>query len=228
MTSFDVKRKRPWWFGWLPAAVLVVLITGVGITTAIVANSGLGKPAPEPTVGEVTELNWSSFTKEGLAYIERSRNVRIDLSRPTDASALGLPADGTVTIGPSDNAETDNDYYLIVNGGGEGHGGTKLTVTQLDIVTADGAVSQIRAVTSASLPFRMALNDMSGNAEEFGWPAPDTTALFAQVAQASKDNVGFEFTLGPGDRLGITVSATATCQTSGFCAVEYDVTPSVR
>jgi hypothetical protein len=77
-------------------------LPGVNITSAGLFGDGLGGPTPERTKGVVTELNWSSFTDEGLACIERSRDVRIDLSRlPTDAASLGLAADDTTTIGPS-------------------------------------------------------------------------------------------------------------------------------
>lgn len=229
MTGFDVKRKRPGWFGWIPAAILVVIIVGVAITTSLLVGAGLGQPLPKPTVGQVTELNWSSFSQEGVAYIERSRNVRVDLSRPpVDAAALGLPADGAVTIGPSDNFDTDNDYYLIINGAGEGYGGTKLTVSELTITSEGGLLTGVSAVASGSLPFRNALNLMLGDVAEFGWPAPDTAALFQEVESATRAGTPYEFTFGPGDRLGFTISATASCATSGYCAVRYDAAPRVR
>ena len=229
MTSFAVKRKRPWWFGWIPAAVLVVIVAGVGITAGVLVNGGLGGPAPEPTVGEVTGLNWSSFTEDGLAYIERSRDVRVDLSRvPTDATALGLVAEGTTTIGPSENFDTDNDYYLIVNGGGEGYGGKRFTVSQLSITTVGGEIEKISAQSSAILPFRNALRSLSAQVDEFGWQPLDDDAIFADVNQAVTAGVPFEFTAGPGDRLGMGVAAKATCQPTGSCAIEYDMTPAVR
>lgn len=229
MTSFDVKRKRPRWVGWIPAAVLVLIVAGVGITSAVLVGNGLGGPAPEPTVGEVTELNWSSFTDDGLAYIERSRDVRIDLSRlPTDAAALGLAADGTTTIGPSENFDTDNDYYLIANGGGEGYGGKRFTVSQLSITTAGGEISHIIAQSSGIVPFRIALNDLGAQAAEFGWQPLDTDAIFADVNTSVAAGEPFGFTAGPGDRLGMGVAASANCDQSGSCIVEYDITPEVR
>lgn len=227
--SFEVKRKRSWWFGWIPAAGLLLVIGGVLASTIVLMNNGLAKPLPKPTVGQVTELNWSSFTPEGLAYIERSRDVRIDLSRgPADAAALGLAADATLTIGPSESFDTDNEYYLIVSGGGEGHGGAKFTVGQLSITTADGVVAGIRTQSLGAVPFREAYNAMLGEVEKFGWSAPDRDAIFAQVEQATRDGVPYDVSSGPGDRLGMTVVFTARCETSGFCLVEYDVTPSVR
>lgn len=227
--SFEVKRKRPWWFGWIPAAALVLIIGGVGLSTVILLNNGLAEPLPKPTVGQVTDLNWSSFTEEGLAYIERSRNVRIDLSRgPADAATLGLDADATLDIGPSDNFDTDNEYYLILNGGGEGPGGAKFTVGQLSITTADGVIAGISTQSLGAMPFREAYNVLSGEVEEFGWSAPDRDAIFADVEQATRDGVPYEVSFGPGDRLGMSVLGTASCEPSGFCVLGYDVTPAVR
>ncbi|MBC7591022.1 MAG: hypothetical protein H7226_08270 [Salinibacterium sp.] len=228
MTSFDVKRKRPWWFSWIPASVLVAIVAGVGITAGILVNSGLGGPAPQPTVGEVTDLNWSSFTVDGLAYIERSRDVRVDLSRlPADAAALGLAADGTTSIGPSENFDTDNDYYLIVNGGGEGYGGKRFTVSQLDITTVGGEIQTISAQSSAILPFRITLSSLSAQVDEFGWDPLDENAIFSDVNVAITAGVPYEFATSTGDRLGMAVSATARCQPEGSCVTEYDVTPAV-
>ena len=228
MTGFDVRRKRPWWVGWIPAAVLLLLIAGVAVTVVVIQGSSLGKPLPKPTVGQVTELNWSSFSADGLDYIERSRNVRIDFSRPpVEAAALDLPADGTTTVGPSFHDDTDNDYYLIVSGGGEGYGGTKVTVSEVSITSADGLVTGLSAVASGAMPFRNALNLMLGKVEEFGWEAPDTAALFAKVEDATRAEEPYEFTFGPGGRLGFDISMTANCESSGFCVVRYDVAPTV-
>lgn len=229
MTSFDVKKKRPWWLSWIPATILLVIVIGVGVTSAVLLNNGLGKPQPKPTVGQVTELNWSSFTTDGLAYIERSRNVRIDLSHaPASAADVGLPADGATAIGPSDSFDTDNDYYLIVSGGGEGHGGHKFTVSELTVTTADGVIESIHAVASGALPFRLALKTIQDQADEFGWPPPDTTSVFAQVEDATRAGQPYEVASEAGSRLGITVSVTASCDTSGYCLLGYDVTPQVR
>lgn len=227
MTSFSVKRKRPWWFAWLPAGILLVLIAGVGVTTSVLLSSGLGDPLPEPTVGQVTELNWSSFTPDGIEYIEQSRDARIDLSRgPSDAAALGLPDDGSVTVGPSQHEDTDNDYYLIVNGGGDGYGGHRFTASEFTLTTTGGVLSSITALSSPPVPFRLALDTLEKQVEEFGWPAVDRAAVFDQVGEAGGGD--YSFVLGPGDRLGMSVTATAECAASGPCVVKYDIVPAAR
>ncbi|CAN5240851.1 hypothetical protein BH11ACT4_BH11ACT4_14780 [soil metagenome] len=225
----DGKRKRPWWLGWIPATVLLILIVGTVVTTSVLLSGGLGKPAPAATDGQVTDLNWSIFTAKGLAYIDSTRQVRIDFSRgPADAAALGLPADGSITIGPKDNGDVPLDYYLIVNGGGAGQGGDKFAVSQLTIETTAGVVSKVTAPLSDVLGFRQTLTKLEKKAPLFGWDVSGEAAIYARVEQASHDDVPYEFTFGPGDAVGVPISATAKCGTDGGCVVEYDVLPAVR
>ena len=81
-------KKNPL-IGWIPAAALAVAVVAILGTTGVLLSNGLGGPVPEPTEGQVTDLNWSSFTDDGLAYIAATRQVRIDLSKPpVDAAAL--------------------------------------------------------------------------------------------------------------------------------------------
>ena len=227
--STEMKRKRPWWLGWLPATILSVVIVGVIVTTSLLVGGGLGAPLPSPTSGQVTDKNWSIFTPEGLAYIDASRQVRIDFSRgPVDAAALGLHPDGSITIGPKDNGDVTLDYDLIVNGGAQGQGGDRFTVSQLTIETAGGVISRVSAPLSEVLNFRNTVDKLTKKAELFGWDVSGIDAIFAQVEQATRDNVPYSFSFGPADAVGVPVAATASCETTGYCVVEYDATPAVR
>lgn len=229
MTGFDVKRKRPWWFGWIPAAILLVLIAAVGVTAAVFVTSGAGDPAPEATEGQVTDLNWSIFTPEGRAYIDRTREVRIDFSKPPiEAAELGLDDDGSLTIGPYDTDELALDVYLVANGGGEAPGGKKFALSEITIVTSDGVVTEVRAAIRGAQGFRPTLDALLQDAPLYGWDVSGVDAIYQQVEDATRAGEGYEFTFGPGNRLGMDVAATATCDTSSSCAVEYDVAPSVR
>lgn len=229
MTSFDVKRKRPWWVSWLPAAIILVIIVVVAIVTVGLVQGGLGKPAPKPTEGQVTELNWSSFTDEGLAYIDSTRELRIDLSRPpVEAKPLGLADDGTVTIGPKDNGDVQLDYYLIVNGGGQAPGGDKFTMSQVTIDTDGGLVTSVHGQLSEVLNFRQSLDKLLGKAEQFGWDTSGVDAIFAMVEAATRAGEPYEFSFGPADRVGVPISATASCEPSGYCVIEYAATPAIR
>lgn len=220
-------RKRPWWLGWIPAAALVVILVGVGIATSVLLNSGLGEPAPKPTEGQVTELNWSSFTEEGLDYIARTRQVRIDMStQPVDAAALGLAPDGTLVLEQIDTGDTLLDYDLIVNGGGEGYGGGRFIATQITIETSGGVVTKVSAPLRDVLNFRQTVDSLTGEAEEWGWDVSGVDAIFADVEQATRDGVPYEFSFGPADRSGVPVAAVASCDVSGFCLVTYEFTPA--
>lgn len=215
--------------GWIPSIILAVIVVGVIVTSSVLLGSGLGKPVPSPTVGQVTDLNWSSFAPEGLAYIARTREVRIDLSdAPVDAAALGLPDDGTVELAPIDNIDVVLDYSLIINGGGESPGGDKFVVSWIEIETAGGVITHVRAPLSEQLNFRQTLAALEAKAELFGWDTSGRQAIFDRVEAATRAGEAYEFGFGPADRMGVPVTATASCGPAGYCVVEYDVTPSVR
>ena len=151
----------------MPAIILCVVIIASLITGFILVRGGLGAPAPAPTEGQVSDLNWSSFTEEGLEYIQRSREIRIDLSdHAEDAVALGLPANGTTVIGPHPEGL---EYKFTFNGGGAGLGGDKLIVTQLTITTVDGLISEIAAPIAQVDNFRTTLTGFVKQSELFGW-----------------------------------------------------------
>jgi len=220
------KRKV---FGWIPSVILAVGVIAVVATAATLLNSGLGQPAPPPTLGQVTSLNWSSFSDDGLEYIARTREVRFDLSNaPVDAAALGLPADDTVVLAPIDNLDVVLDYSLIVNGGGEAPGGDKFVVSSIEIETAAGVITRVRAPLSDQLTFRQTLAALQAKAELFGWDTSSEQQIFDTVEAATRAGEPYSFTFGPADRIGVPVAATAFCDPSGYCVVEYDVTPRVR
>lgn len=228
MTS-EIRRKRPWWFGWLPAIALLVVIGGVIGTAIALLRGGIADPIPQATEGQVTDLNWSIFTEEGLAYIDRSRQVRIDFGKPpVETAPLGLPDDGILTIGPKSSGDVDLDYGFIASGGGESPGGAKFIVTELTITTRNGVIVSVTAPLREVLNFRETLNELLERGEVFGWDTSGTDDLFDRVEQATRDGVPYEFTFGPADRVGVPIAATASCDPSGYCLVEYSVTPAVR
>lgn len=218
------ERKRL--LSWLPATILLVIIVGIIATTMILLKGGLGAPAASPTPGQVTQLNWSIFTKAGLGYIDKTRQVRIDFkTQPVEAKPLGLKADDTLTIGPHISGA---DYYLIVNGGGAGQGGDKFTVTQMTITTQGGVITDVHAPLSDVVNFRKTLTYLLQKAEIFGWDTSGVQAIYDKVEVATHDGVPYQFGFGPSNLAGVPVSATASCGTDGYCQVEYDVTPAVR
>lgn len=218
-------KRRPAWVGWIPAAILAVLIVGVAVTAAVLLGNGLGGPAPRPTQGQVTELNWSSFTEEGLEYIATSRQVRIDLSEPpVDAAELGLPADGTLALEPIDSLDTLLEYDLIVSGAGEYPGGIRFTASRIEIDTVGGVVTAVRGEVPGAAPFRDVLAQLEGEAETFGW-VYDRDQIFADVEAATRAGEAYVLVFGPTSRVGVNVQATASCEMNGFCALTYAMTP---
>lgn len=228
MDAVSTKKRSTLW-AWIPSVILALGVVAVIVASTVLLGSGLGRPAPSPTAGQVTDLNWSSFSEDGLAYIARTREVRIDLSSPpVDAAALGLPVDGIVALDPIDNGDVVLDYGLIINGGGESPGGEKFTVASIEIETQAGVVTRVSAPLVDVLSFRQTLSTLEGTAELFGWTPLNRELLFARVDEATRASEPYSFTFGPADRLGVPIAATASCDPSGYCVVEYDVTPSVR
>lgn len=220
--------KRPAWVGWIPAGILTLAIVGVAVTASVLIGSGLGGPAPRPTDGQVTDLNWSSFTEEGLEYIATSRKIRIDLSRPpAEAKPLGLDGDTVVTFDPIDKLDTELYYDLIVNGAGEYPGGIRFTASHVEVETRDGQVVAVRGVFSEPFSFRDALDHLEKQAATFGWTY-DLDAIFADVKDAVESGRDYEVTFGPNSRVGVNVEGTISCGVDGYCTVEYEMTPSVR
>jgi len=220
-------RKRKF-LSWLPTVLLSVAIVASLVAAGVLIGNGLGGPTPQPTSGQVTDLNWSSFTEDGLDYIAESRQVRIDLSDPgADATALGLKPDDTLTLAPIEQLDTSLDYDLIVNGGGEAPGGIRLRVVEVTIVTEGARIVNVTAPLREVFTFRETLNQLEARAAEFGWKLPNRDQIFEVQREAASAGDSYSFTFGPADRIGVGVSATAHCDPSGFCDVSYDVTPRV-
>ena len=228
MTTTTPKRKRSRWFSWLPAMILVVVIIASLVTGFILVRGGLGAPAPKPTEGQVSDLNWSSFTAEGLDYIRRSREIRVDFSdHAEDAVALGLPANGTTVIGPNSEGL---EYKFTFNGGGAGPGGAKLIVSQITITTVDGLITEIEAPIFVQKPenFRETVNGFVKQSELYGWDMSGLDALYDRVGEATQNGEDYEFSFGPADLVGVPVSATAACDVVGSCFVTYFISPGLR
>ncbi len=217
-------KTRPKWVSWLPATVLAVLTVAALVVGYILVRGGLGSPAPAPTEGQVTDLNWSSFTEDGLEYIERSRDIRIDLSdKGADAVGLGLDTNGTITIGPNPEGLF---YEFIFKGGDVGPGGDKLFVNTLTITTTDGEISLITADITDVVNFRDTVNRLIGESELYGWDT-DVDAIYDMVAEATAEGEPYEFTFGPGTAVGTPVAATAQCDPAGYCLLTYEIGPGV-
>jgi hypothetical protein len=217
-------RRRRAWLAWIPAGLLAIGIAAVVVTTAVVSQQAV--PEPRPTGDQVTDLNWSSFTEDGIRYMNETRLPRIDLAdAPVEAAPLGLPDAGSVTVGPIEQGDTRLDYRLIVRGGGEDPGGLQIVVSTFTVTTVGGVIASVEAPLRSPMTFREALNDVTSRADDFGWTV-DTAAVFEQVEAATRAGEPYSFTVGPADRIGVPVAVRADCD--GTCSLTYEITPAVR
>ena len=218
----QTRRRRL--LGWLPAAILSVLIAGALITSGVVIQRGLAEPPPPPGSAQVTGADLSLFTDEGLAYIDRSRKVRFDFSEPrVSASARSLPANGTLVI---DAPETGLSYSVAVFGGGAEPGGLTLNASELSIETDDGELVAVRVPLSSVSSFTDLLNEWRADAGTYGWDVSDADRIVEEMGEATRAGEPYSFSFGPGDALGVAVTATASCELFG-CTVEFEVAPRV-
>lgn len=219
-----MRTRRRKLLGWLPATILSVIIAGALITSGIVIQRGLDQPPPPPDGAQVTGAELSVFTDEGLAYIDRSRKVRFDLSEPpVTASSLGLPANGTLAIEPP---ETSLSYSVAIFGGGAEPGGLTINASELSIETDDGELVAVRVPVSGGSTFSGLLNELRADAEKYGWDVSDADRYVEEMGEATRAGVPYSFSFGPGNALGVAVTATANCEAFG-CVVEFEVAPRV-
>jgi hypothetical protein len=224
--AMDARRRRALLRTWVPTGIIAGIIVAVVVTTSVLLGNGLGAPPPAPTAGQVTEINRSVFTDDGLEYIASTRVVRIDLSiPPTQAEPLGLPADGEVVLPVIATGDTELDYSVRVYGGGAEPGGLSLVAPTVTVRTESGAISSIEAPSREVRPFRELLTQLTERAEELGWPDGEQERVLAEVAAATSAGEPYSFEVGPGDRLGVEVSIRADCEPDGFCASTWLLVP---
>lgn len=220
----EIRTRRPAWVGWVPAGILSVILLGAVITSVVVIRQGLAEPPPPPDGTQVTGARLSLFTDEGLAYIERSRRIRLDLSDPPVLAAdLGLPANGTVQIGPT---ETGLDYNVGIFGGGAEPGGLSLIVGELEVETDDGELVAVRAPLSRGFTVAETISEFRADAETYGWDVSGLDVVVDELGVATRDGGSYAFRVGPGDAVGVGVTADAQCVARG-CSVQFEVTPRV-
>jgi len=220
----DLNPHRPEWVRWIPAVLLSVVILSAALFAIVAGPRIAAGPGPAES-GQVTELNWSVFTDDGLSFIENARTPRIDLSSPpVDAAELGLPADGSLTVGPH---ETGLDYRLVLIATADQPNGALFTTPQFTLNSVNGALESIRIETRLANTFSQTYLAVSERAPDFGYTAP-TTRQLAQAVTDARDSG--EPTVVRSDRgltAGVGVVAEVTCFGAGFCQLSYVVTAAV-
>jgi hypothetical protein len=220
----DLHPHRPQWVGWIPAGILSVIIVAV-VGFALIGGPRIAAgPGPAET-NQVTDRNWSIFTDDGLAFIESARTPRIDLSAPPiDAEALGLPVDGSLTVGPH---PTGLDYRLVLIGDSDVPSGALFMTPQFTLTAVDGVLESIRVDTRFSDTFSQTFLAVSERAPDFGHTPPTTQQLAQAVTDARDSGKPAVVRSDRGLTAGVGVVAEVTCFGAGFCSLSYIVTAAV-
>lgn len=220
----DEFSRRPEWVRWLPAVVLGIVIIAAVLFAIIGAPRLTADPGPGQT-DQVTDLNWSVFTEEGLEYIEAARTPRIDLSSPpVDAIELGLPADGSLTVGPH---VTDLDYRLVLIATDDEPNGALFTTPQFTVSTSGGRLQSVRVEERGALDFRETYLLVAERSADYGFTAPSSASLASAITRAREEGEPVAVRSNRGVSTGMGVTAEVLCFGAGVCTVSYIVTPAV-
>jgi hypothetical protein len=215
---------RPEWVRWIPAVILSIIILAAVLFALIFAPPLAEGPGPAET-DQVTDLNWSVFTDEGLRYIESARTPRIDLSSPpVDTNELGLPADGSTTVGPH---VTDLDYRLVLIATDDEPNGALFTTPQFTISTSGGHLQSVRVEDRGTFTFTQTYLAVSARAPDFGYTPFTTFQLAQSVTDARESGTPTVLRTNRGLAAGMGVVAETTCFGAGFCQLSFIVTPAV-
>ncbi|MBX9718186.1 MAG: hypothetical protein K2X36_05010 [Microbacteriaceae bacterium] len=220
----DEFSRRPEWVKWLPAALLTVVIVATAIFAIVAVPRLTAEPGPGQT-DQVTDLNWSVFTEEGLRYIEAARTPRIDLSSPpVDAVTLGLPTDGALTVGPH---VTDLDYRLVLIATDDEPNGALFTTPQFTVSTSGGRLQSVRVEERGAFDFRESYLLVAERSADYGFTAPTSRSLAEAVTKAREGGQPVAVRSNRGTSTGMGVTAEVLCFGAGACTVSYIVTPAV-
>jgi len=225
----DLKPHQRWpWLSWVPAVVLSLAIAGAVVMALVyVPQFADGPPPPEP--GQVDDANFSLFTEEGLAFIERERAPRIDMTeQPVAAGPLGLPDDGALTIGPH---PSNLDYRLSLLVRGDETAGVRFSTETFTLVTEGGALTRIEVIPASFEPWRGGYRDVQGfvaqRGERYGFSAPTQDELLALVIEAQETGTAGVIVTDVGTATGLPVASEIICTESAFCTATFIVTPPV-
>jgi hypothetical protein len=215
---------RPEWVRWIPAVILLVIIVGAVLVAATMGPRLAAGPGPARD-DQVTDLNWSVFTEQGLRFIDDARTPRIDLSSPpVDAAELGLPEDGSLTVGPH---PTGLDYRLVLIATEAEPNGALFTTPQFTVTTSGGQLASVRVEERGSLTFTNAFLAVSERVPDLGFTAPPARDLAQAISDARESGRPEVVRSDTGSAAGMDVVAEVTCFGAGFCQVSYLVTPEV-
>lgn len=209
---------------WIPAGILGAIILAAALF-AIIGGPRLAAPPGPAATDQVTDLNWSVFTEEGLAYIDDARTPRIDLSNPPiEAAPLGLPASGDLTVGPH---PTLLDYRLVLIASEDQVNGALFVTPRFTLSTRDGRLVSLRIEERGGRDFRQTYLLVAERSADYGFTPPASSRLAAAISEARTAGSPVTVRSDRGTSAGMGIMAEVTCFGAGVCTVSYVVTPAV-
>lgn len=209
---------------WIPAGILGAIILAAALF-AIIGGPRLAAPPGPAATDQVTDLNWSVFTEEGLAYIDDARTPRIDLSNPPiEAAPLGLPVTGDLTVGPH---PTLLDYRLVLIASEDQANGALFVTPGFTLSTRDGRIVSLRIEERGGRDFRQTYLLVAERSADYGFTPPASSRLAAAISEARTAGSPVTVRSDRGTSAGMGIMAEITCFGAGLCTVSYIVTPAV-
>lgn len=209
---------------WIPAGILGAIILAAALF-AIIGGPRLAAPPGPAATDQVTDLNWSVFTEEGLAYIDDARTPRIDLSNPPiEAALLGLPVTGDLTVGPH---PTLLDYRLVLIASEDQANGALFVTPGFTLSTRDGRIVSLRIEERGGRDFRQTYLLVAERSADYGFTPPASSRLAAAISEARTAGSPVTVRSDRGTSAGMGIMAEITCFGAGVCTVSYIVTPAV-
>jgi hypothetical protein len=207
-------RRRRLLLAWVPTAIGVILIAVVVAVTINTSNSGVGRPVPAPTTD-------SRFDAQGLAYIDRSRITRVNISStPISSESLGMKPNQKITI----TNDQGLDEYLQLEGN---ETFARVTVKTFSISTRDGFVEAITIPPTNTAGFTGLRTELQA-ASVYG-VSQQAAARALDVARAGNiDGKATAQSIGPVTALKVPVTVIVASTGGGEYTVGYTIDLSGR
>lgn len=189
--------------GWLPAALLVLIMAAIVAGTFVMQGSWWAEDEPDASADQQASDGGSMLTDAGFDYVNVEGTLRVrvgDGSLP--AADLGMPANG------EKEAEFRRPVRALIAAGDDVH--VVEDVLTVRAVTRDGDLAELTLGIDGAGAWRGAVAGLQARADEFGWAASDFDGLDDRLGTFNAEGTGDVFTveIGPGSDPATAVTAT--------------------